>query len=220
VFLDNLDAHKNQGIAGMTRRPLMWPDSVEARGPILMGWTRNNTSWALDELMAVRAEYRQAERTVAWTNGCFDLLHAGHVRSLQAAAALADVLIVGVNSDASVRRLKGPGRPILPQEDRVALLAALECVDHVVVFEEDTPEAILELLKPDIHLKGADYAPPHGKPIPERAIVERYGGRVVFLPLVEGISTSEIIRRVRALPPALCNGSLGGRMEAESLDHP
>jgi rfaE bifunctional protein nucleotidyltransferase chain/domain len=155
----------------------------------------------------MRAEYSRAGRTVAWTNGCFDLLHAGHVRSLQAAAALADVLIVGVNSDESVRRLKGPGRPILAQEDRVALLLALECVDHVIVFEEDTPEAILALVQPDLHVKGAEYAPPHGRPIPEKAIVEKHGGRVVFLPLIEGISTSEIIRRIQALPLPPSNGA-------------
>jgi rfaE bifunctional protein nucleotidyltransferase chain/domain len=168
---------------------------------------RSNKVLQVSELLAIRGEYRCAGRTVAWTNGCFDVVHAGHVRSLQAAAALADVLIVGVNSDESVRRLKGSGRPILAQEDRVALLAALECVDHVVLFEEDTPEAILALLQPDVHVKGDDYRPPQGKPIPEKAIVERYGGRVEFLPLIEGISTSEIIRRIRALPLHQGNGT-------------
>jgi rfaE bifunctional protein nucleotidyltransferase chain/domain len=157
-------------------------------------------------LVRLRWAHRRANRSVAWTNGCFDLLHAGHIRSLRAAAALADVLIVGVNSDESVRRLKGLGRPILSQQDRVAMLAALECVDHVVLFDEDTPEAILELLKPDLHVKGADYAPPFGKPIPEQAIVERNGARVVFLPLVEGISTSAIIRRIQHLPAHQGNG--------------
>jgi rfaE bifunctional protein nucleotidyltransferase chain/domain len=172
---------------------------------------QDNQQRQLSELLSLRAAYSRSGRTVAWTNGCFDLLHSGHVRSLQTAAALADVLLVGVNSDESVRRLKGPGRPILPQEDRVALLAALECVDHVVVFNDDTPEAILEMLKPDLHVKGADYAPPHGKPIPEQAIVERYGGRVVFLPLVEGISTSEIIRRIQHLPVHASNGAASKR---------
>jgi rfaE bifunctional protein nucleotidyltransferase chain/domain len=180
----------------------------------------DNQHRQLSELLFLRADYRRANRMVAWTNGCFDLLHAGHVRWLQAAATLADVLIVGVNSDESVRRLKGAGRPILPQEDRVALLAALECVDHVVVFDEDTPEAILELLKPDVHGKGSDYAPPHGKPIPEQAIVERHGGRVVFLPLVEGVSTSEIIRRIQHLPPHQGKGAASKRTIRQERERP
>jgi rfaE bifunctional protein nucleotidyltransferase chain/domain len=150
-------------------------------------------------LLALREVYRQAGRTVVWTNGCFDLLHAGHVRSLQAARRLGDVLIVGLNSDASVRRLKGSGRPILPEQDRAEVLAALECVAHVLVFDDLLPTATLELLRPEVHCKGADYAPPHGKPIPERAAVEAYGGRVEFLPLVPGLSTTELIQRVRQL---------------------
>jgi D-glycero-beta-D-manno-heptose 1-phosphate adenylyltransferase len=162
----------------------------------MMRFARNDKILKVAELLPVRAAYRRTGRTVVWSNGCFDLVHAGHVRSLQAAAALGDVLILGVNSDESVRRLKGAGRPILAQQDRVALLAALECVDHVVLFDEDIPEAILEMVRPDIHVKGADYAPPHGKAIPEQAVVERHGGRVVFLPLMEGVSTSDIIRRI------------------------
>src|SRR6476659_5832047 len=100
------------------------------------------------------AHLRQTGRTMVWTNGCFDLLHAGHARSLQAAAALGDVLVVGVNSDAAVRRLKGPGRPLLPQQERAELVAALACVDHVLIFDELTPCAILEQLRPDVHCKG------------------------------------------------------------------
>ena len=153
----------------------------------------------LPALLALREKYRQAGRVVVWTNGCFDLLHAGHVRSLQAAAALGDVLDVGVNSDDSVRRLKGKGRPLLPAAERLEVLAALECVAHAVVFEEQTPEAILAKVQPDIHCKGAEYAPPHGRPIPERAVVEAYGGRVEFLPLLPGISTTELVRRIRRL---------------------
>jgi rfaE bifunctional protein nucleotidyltransferase chain/domain len=104
--------------------------------------SRKDKILELAELLPVRAESLRSGRTVVWSNGCFDLMHAGHVRSLQVAAALADVLIVGVNSDQSVCRLKGPGHPIQTQQDRLALLAALECVDHLVVFAEDTPEAI------------------------------------------------------------------------------
>jgi rfaE bifunctional protein nucleotidyltransferase chain/domain len=172
-----------------------------------MSSTRNNKILAPDSLRALLDDYRRTRRTVVWSNGCFDLVHAGHVRSLQAAAALGDVLIVGVNSDLSVRRLKGAGRPILAQQDRLALLAALECVDHVVLFDEDTPEAILDQVRPDCHAKGADYAPPHGKRIPEQAVVERHGGRVMFLPLMEGVSTSEVIRRIREMPVERCNNS-------------
>lgn len=151
---------------------------------------------ALDELLLLRPGWRAAGRTVVWTNGCFDVLHAGHLASLAAARRLGDVVVVGVNDDASVSRLKGPGRPVLPAEDRVALLAALRYVDYAVVFAEDTPEAVLSRLQPDVAAKGADYRGPEGKPIPERALVEGYGGRVVFLPLVEGRSTTALLNAV------------------------
>jgi rfaE bifunctional protein nucleotidyltransferase chain/domain len=152
------------------------------------------------DLPALGVRFRAEGKVVVWTNGCFDLFHAGHVRSLRAARALGDVLVVGINSDASVQRLKGPGRPILPATERAELLAALASVDAVVVFDEDTPEECIRLLRPDVHCKGADYAPPHGKPIPESALVASYGGRVAFLPLVEGLSTTDLIRRIRELP--------------------
>lgn len=143
-------------------------------------------------LLELRERWRREARTVVWTNGCFDLLHAGHVRGLQAARTLGDVLVVGLNSDESVRRLKGDGRPIMPVAERAEVLAALRPVDHVVVYSEDTPEAALEKLRPDVHAKGADYAPPDGKPLPERALVESYGGRVEFLPFVAGVSTTQL----------------------------
>jgi rfaE bifunctional protein nucleotidyltransferase chain/domain len=154
-------------------------------------------------LLAWRAEARAAWQTVVWTSGCFDLLHVGHVRSLQAARALGDVLVVGVNSDASVRRLKGPTRPLVPAAERVEVLAALGFVDRVVVFDEDTPAEALARLRPDIHCKGADYAPPDGKPIPEAAVVTGYGGRVEFLPLVPGNSTSDLVERIQQSSPAI-----------------
>ena len=148
-------------------------------------------------MLSVREGYRQAERTVVWTSGCFDLLHAGHVRTLQPASRLGVVLVVGLNSDESVRRLKGVGRPTLAEQDRALIVAALECVDHVLVFDDLEPTPILRLLRPEVHCKGADYAPPEGKPIPELVVVEAYGGRVAFLPLLEGLSTTELIRRLR-----------------------
>jgi rfaE bifunctional protein nucleotidyltransferase chain/domain len=152
------------------------------------------------DLSALGERLRAAGKVVVWTNGCFDLFHAGHVRSLRAARALGDVLVVGVNSDGSVRRYKGAGRPVVPAAERAELVAALACVDHVVVFDEDLPEECIRLLRPDVHCKGADYAPPHGKPVPEAALVESYGGRVAFLPLVDGLSSTELIRRIQSLP--------------------
>ncbi len=152
----------------------------------------------LNSLLQRRSEWKRADRTVVWTNGCFDILHVGHVRSLQAAKAFGDVLIVGLNSDASVRQLKGPTRPIIPGVQRAELLAALRCVDEVIIFDDLTPERMLAALQPDIHCKGADYAPPSGKPIPEKALVERYGGRVMFLPMVAELSTTSIVSRMGA----------------------
>lgn len=148
-------------------------------------------------LLAARDRLRRAGKVVVWTNGCFDLLHPGHVASLQAARRLGDVLVVGLNSDASVKANKGPARPILTQAERAAMLAALECVDYVVVFDDPNPAAALARLQPDVHCKGAEYAPPHGRPVPERAVVEGYGGRVEYLPLVPGVSTTELLRRAR-----------------------
>lgn len=152
-------------------------------------------SW--DRLLALRSEWRALGRVVVWTNGCFDLLHVGHLQSLETARSFGDLLVVGINSDASVRRLKGPQRPIIAAGERAWMLAALECVDAVVVFEEDTPEEALTRLKPDIHVKGADYAPPNGKPIPEAALVHSYGGQIRYVPLVDARSTSSLIERIR-----------------------
>jgi phosphoheptose isomerase len=151
----------------------------------------------LETLLAYREAWRAQGRTVVWTNGVFDLLHVGHVRNLEAAARLGDVLVVGVNSDASVRRLKGPERPFVPAGERAETLAALAAVACVVVFDEDTPEAVLARLRPDVHAKGDDYRPPHGKPIPEAATVEAYGGRIAFLPLVPGRSTTTLADDIR-----------------------
>src|SRR5262249_631383 len=134
---------------------------------------------------------------VVFTNGCFDLLHPGHVRYLEAARALGDVLVVGVNDDASVRRLKGPGRPILRAAERVELLAALAAADHVVVFADDTPLARIETLAPDVLVKGADWA---ADDIVGRDDVVGRGGRVERIDLVPGMSTTELIRRIRQQP--------------------
>ncbi len=133
--------------------------------------------------------------TVVATGGCFDLLHAGHISTLEAARALGDCLVVCLNSDASVRRLKGADRPLVPQGDRVAVLSALACVDAVVVFDEDTPQAVLERLRPDVFAKGGDYAMSE---LPEAAALAGWGGEVVILPYLEGRSTTNLLRTVLA----------------------
>lgn len=153
------------------------------------------TGWP--DLLAQRERWRGDGRTVVWTNGVFDLVHVGHVRSLEAAKSLGDVLVVGVNGDESVRQLKGPDRPLVTAGERAEVVAALESVDRVVVFDETTPERALADLRPDIHAKGADYAPPDGKPLPERDLVESYGGRIEFLPFVPARSTSSLVERLR-----------------------
>jgi phosphoheptose isomerase len=170
----------------------------EPRGGGCSG-SRKVLNW--ETLLARRAGWAAAKESVVWTNGCFDLVHVGHIRSLTEAKKLGDVLVVGLNSDSSVRDLKGPSRPIIPELERAELLAALSCVDAVIIFDESTPEVSLTRLKPDIHCKGADYAPPHGKPIPEAKVVEAYGGQVRFLPLIPDTSTSRIIEKIAANGP-------------------
>jgi D-beta-D-heptose 7-phosphate kinase/D-beta-D-heptose 1-phosphate adenosyltransferase len=152
----------------------------------------------LDDLVAARQAWRQAGRRVVLTNGCFDLLHAGHVALLEAARGHGDVLVVAVNADASVRALKGPSRPLVPAAERVEALLALEAVERVVVYEEPTPIDVVRALAPDVLVKGADWA---GDDIVGREVVEASGGRVVRVELVPGRSTSAIVERVRALGP-------------------
>ena len=137
---------------------------------------------------------RAAGRRIVFTNGVFDLLHPGHVRYLQHARSLGDLLIVGLNADASVRRNKGSDRPITPENERAEVLAALECVDAVVIFEHDTPAEIVRLVQPDILVKGADWP---ADQIVGRDTVEARGGRVVLVPVEQGHSTSAIVERIR-----------------------
>jgi D-glycero-beta-D-manno-heptose 1-phosphate adenylyltransferase len=133
---------------------------------------------SLDQVRADVDTARAHGKTVALANGCFDVLHVGHVRYLAGARAEADVLVVGVNGDASVGRLKGPGRPVLPAEDRALLVASVRAVDHVVVFQEDDVSALLRALRPDVHCKGTDYTP---ETVPERDVVRSYGGRIAIV---------------------------------------
>lgn len=147
----------------------------------------------LCELVAIVRQRRARGERVVFTNGCFDLLHRGHVRLLQHARELGDLLIVGLNSDVSVRLLKGPFRPVLSQDERAELLSALAPVDYVVIFEEGDPSRIIAALEPDVLVKGADWAK---EEVVGRETVERRGGQVVTIPLVKGSSTSSIIRRI------------------------
>jgi D-beta-D-heptose 7-phosphate kinase/D-beta-D-heptose 1-phosphate adenosyltransferase len=146
-----------------------------------------------DDPVALARAARAAGGVVVATGGCFDLLHPGHVRTLQAARALGDCLVVCLNSDASVRGLKGPGRPVVGQEDRAAVLRALGCVDGVVIFDDPTPSAVLERLRPHIWAKGADYA---DRELPEAGVLAGWGGEVVLLPLLPGKSSTRILEEV------------------------
>ncbi len=141
------------------------------------------------------AEARRAGHTVVLANGCFDVLHVGHARYLAGAKAEADVLVVAVNGDESVRRLKGPGRPILPAADRAVLVAAFRVVDHVVVFEEDDVRSLLLALRPDVHCKGTDYT---AETVPERDVVLSYGGRIAIVGDPKQHATRTLLARIRS----------------------
>ena len=153
-----------------------------------------STCLTLAEAAAFVEAAKASGKRVAFTNGVFDVLHVGHVRYLEEARALGDALIVGLNSDTSTRAIKGEGRPIVRQAEREELLLALRCVDAVVVFDEPTADAVLEALRPDVYVKGGDYAE---QGPPEAPTVRRYGGEVRTLQLVEGRSTSDLIETIR-----------------------
>lgn len=150
----------------------------------------------LSEAVQQRERWREAGQIVVLTNGCFDLLHVGHVEYLTRARALGDALIVGVNDDASVRRLKGPGRPLVPAVERAALVAALAAVDLVVIFEEDTAVELVRRLRPDIYAKGGDWGEPGGRRPPEWAAAQAVGAAVHYLPYLPGHSTTRLIQRI------------------------
>ena len=149
----------------------------------------------LADAAAWRDAQRSAGRTVVFTNGCFDVLHAGHVRYLDWARAQGDSLILGLNSDESVRELKGAPRPYVPLEDRATILAALRSVDVVVGFGERTPEVLLERIRPDVHVKSAQY---RIEDLPERTVVEAHGGRIVLAPHLDGRSTTDLVALIRS----------------------
>jgi D-beta-D-heptose 7-phosphate kinase/D-beta-D-heptose 1-phosphate adenosyltransferase len=151
---------------------------------------------SLDDLAAIAAAARAKGQTVVFTNGCFDLLHRGHVHSLRHAKAAGDVLIVAVNSDRSVKSIKTPQRPILPETDRVELIAAMEMVDYVILFDEPDPYKLIAAIKPQVLAKGGDWS---SDKIVGADIVEAVGGRVMVIPYLKGFSTTEIIERIRNL---------------------
>ena len=145
------------------------------------------------QLNTLLAHYRAQNKTVVFTNGCFDILHAGHVRYLNAAKELGHILIIGLNSDSSVSALKGPTRPVNCEDDRAEVIAGLQAVDHVVIFSDDTAERLVAMIKPDIYVKGGDYTVDK---LPEAQIAAAYGGKTVLIPEVPGRSSSNIIKKI------------------------
>ena len=149
---------------------------------------------SFEEIVRLRGKLRQSGKRVVFTNGCFDILHVGHIKLLHAAAAYGDRLIIGLNSDSSVKRLKGESRPVVPENERAALLASIRGVDLVVLFDEETPLELIRRLVPDVLVKGGDYRP---ETVVGRDVVEQAGGEVVIVPLLDGVSTTKMIDRIR-----------------------
>ena len=152
------------------------------------------TDLQVEDIRKIIEPLRKMGKTLVTTNGCFDLLHTGHVHYLHEAAQLGDLLVVGINSDASVAGLKGPLRPIKGENDRVLLISSLKSVDYAFVFNEPDPCDFLSILKPDIHVKGGDY---RQEDLPETVVVERYGGKVIIVPFTEGYSTTRLIDAIQ-----------------------
>jgi len=149
------------------------------------------------ELREIVARLKSAGTSVVWTNGCFDILHEGHVSCLERARQLGDALVVGVNSDSSVRSIKGAGRPVNPERERARAVSALSCVDYAVIFDDLTTVRLLKLLRPDVYAKGGDYTIDTINQ-EERAVVESYGGKIEILPEVKGVSTTRIVQQRQA----------------------
>ncbi|MFA6356075.1 MAG: D-glycero-beta-D-manno-heptose 1-phosphate adenylyltransferase [Candidatus Omnitrophota bacterium] len=156
--------------------------------------TDNNKMVPFSALKPLCAKLRARGKRIVFTNGCFDILHAGHVKYLRKAKDLGDVLILGLNSDSSVKRIKGPSRPIVQQKDRAAVVSSLGCVDHVVIFGEDTPVKLIREIRPSVLVKGADWKVGD---IAGADFVRSYGGRVATVTLVKGRSTSDIVRKIK-----------------------
>lgn len=157
-------------------------------------YDKSNTFESVEELLLVIEPLRAQGKSVVTTNGCFDIVHAGHIQYLNDAASYGDILVVGINSDHVVKTLKGPSRPVQNQQDRLSLIGSLKMVDYAFIFQEDDPRAFLDRLKPQIHIKGGDYS----QNIIEKPIVETHGGKVVIVPFKKGCSTSNIISKIKA----------------------
>ena len=155
---------------------------------------RLDSIWPVDLLARCLSGHRRAGHRIILTNGCFDVLHRGHVECLQQAASLGDVLVVGVQSDESVRQLKGAGRPVTPAEDRAAVVAAIGCVEYVTIFDGNATAELLEAVRPDLYVKGGDHDP---DTLPERLAVEIYGGRIEIVDYLPGRSTAALVERIR-----------------------
>lgn len=173
------------GAATVTLQDIL--SAVKQQGP-------ENKIVQMDSIANVLGKHRLQAHTIVFTNGCFDLLHAGHVEILRRAARLGDVLVVGVNSDRSVAAIKGSGRPIIPETERVEIISALSCVDYVVIFDEETPQQLIQSVRPDVLVKGEDWK---GKGVVGEDIVRARGGRVELISLVPGLSTTELINKIR-----------------------
>ncbi len=150
--------------------------------------------FSLNKLLPIIEREKKRKKKIVFTNGCFDLLHIGHIRYLKKAKTLGDILILGLNTDSSVQKLKGNSRPILPEKERAEILEALEMIDYIVFFKEDTPFNLISKIKPDILVKGADYK---GKEVVGRDVVEENGGKVVLIQFEKGKSTSQLINKIR-----------------------
>jgi rfaE bifunctional protein nucleotidyltransferase chain/domain/rfaE bifunctional protein kinase chain/domain len=203
-----------QGAAGSA---LAEPGTTVCGVDVLLDWMAPEPPRPLDvtELTRMVGEARALGARIVFTNGCFDVLHRGHIGYLVQARQLGEVLIVAVNSDESVRRLKGPGRPVNPQEDRAGVLAALGCVDHVIIFDDDSPTELLEAIRPDVYVKGGDYTP---ELIPEAELVYALGGEVQTLAYLPDRSTSAIIERIRSREAAPVGVSAAGSSTASGPD--
>ena len=149
---------------------------------------------SLESLLSTLSDLKKEGKKIVFTNGCFDLLHAGHTTYLKEAKTLGDILVIGLNSDHSVKQLKGPTRPLVEQQHRATVLLALSSVDFVVLFDEETPLSLIRAIQPDIHVKGGDYAI---ESLPETPCIKEYGGEIQILPFVPGLSTSSIIQKIK-----------------------
>jgi rfaE bifunctional protein nucleotidyltransferase chain/domain len=150
----------------------------------------------IEELEDIIDIHKKQGKLIVFTNGCFEILHPGHIKLLEEAKNYGDILVVGINSDESVKRIKGEKKLIFDEKSRVKIISALECVDYVTLFNENTPENLIKIIKPHIHVKGGDYKE---EDLPEAKIVKEYGGKIIILPLLEGFSTTQIIQKILTL---------------------